>query len=72
MRSFKNEIQKNKNIVLEHILYLPYEILDNFEYLKDKGYNSEVFFNEFTIIMKKSICLWEYRCDKNYFKDATR
>ena len=44
MRSFKNEIQKNKNIVLEHILYLPYEILDNFEYLKDKGYNSEVFF----------------------------
>ena len=43
MRSFKNEIQKNKNIVLEHILYLPYEIWDNFEYLKDKGYNSEVF-----------------------------
>ena len=54
MRSFKNEIQKTKNnIVLEHIRDLPYEILDNFDHLNDKDYNSKILLNEFTIIMKK-------------------
>ena len=45
-----------KNIVLEHIHDLPYKILDDFEYLNNKGYNSKVLLNEFTIIMK-FICL---------------
>lgn len=54
MRSFKNEMQKTKNnIVLEHIRDLPYEILDNFDHLNDKDYNSKILLNEFTIIMKK-------------------
>jgi len=56
MRSFKNEIQRQKNIVLEHIRDLPYKILDDFEYLNNKGCNSKVLLNEFTIIMK-FICL---------------
>lgn len=64
--------KRQKNIVLDHIRDLAYEILDNFEYLNDKGYNSKILLNEFTTIMKESKCLWEYRCDKNYFKAASK
>lgn len=64
--------KRQKNIVLDHIRDLAYEIMDNFEYLNDQGYNSKVLLNEFTTIMKKSKCLWEYRCDLTYFKAASR